>query len=154
MNSVAAAGGLFGPPQTVSREAGGLNTAIGYRYHEDTFTSDTDRVVRQNQIYSQVAYGDKNRWEIYGRIGISDLKIFDAFHSTSALTTTVKNDFEENWKFFGSWGPKDFIRLIRFSALALLSREPIISVTTPMALPEAIMAHLTSPTSKLKIYGM
>ena len=22
--------GLFGPPQTVSREAGGLNTAIGY----------------------------------------------------------------------------------------------------------------------------
>ena len=108
MNSVAAAGGLFGPPQTVSREAGGLNTAIGYRYHEDTFTSDTDRVVRQNQIYSQVAYGDKNRWEIYGRIGISDLKIFDAFHSTSALTTTVKNDFEENWKFFGTLGAKGF----------------------------------------------
>ena len=108
MNSVAAAGGLFGPPQTVSREAGGLNTAIGYRYHEDTFTSDTDHVVRQNQIYSQVAYGAKNRWEIYGRIGISDLKIFDAFHSTSALTTTDKNHFEENWKFFGTLGAKGF----------------------------------------------
>ncbi len=108
MNSVAAAGGLFGPPQTVSREAGGLNTAIGYRYHEDTFTSDTDHIVRQNQIYSQVAYGAKNRWEIYGRIGISDLKICDAFRSTNALTTTSKNDFEENWKFFGTLGAKGF----------------------------------------------
>ncbi len=47
-------------------------------------------------------------WEIYGRIGISDLKIFDAFSSTNVLTTTSKNDFEENWKFFGTLGAKGF----------------------------------------------
>jgi len=30
VNGTAAAGGLFGPPQPVSREAGGLRTGIGY----------------------------------------------------------------------------------------------------------------------------
>jgi len=101
--------GLFGPPQTVSREAGGLNTAIGYQYHEDTFTSDKDHVVRQNQIYSQVAYGASNRWKIYGRIGDIRSEIFAMpFVSTNALTTTSKNDFAENWKFFGTLGAKGF----------------------------------------------
>lgn len=107
-NVIATAGGLFGPPQTISKEAGGLNTAIGYRYYEDTFKSDTDHVVRQNQVYSQVAYGASHIWEIYGRIGISDLKIFDAFNSTNVLTTTSRNNFEENWKFFGTLGAKGF----------------------------------------------
>lgn len=107
-NSFATAGGLFGPPQTVSREAGGLSTAIGYRYYEDTFRNDRDYVIRQNQIYSQVAYGASNIWEIYGRVGISDLKVFDAFTSTDVLTTTSKDHFEENWKFFGTLGAKGF----------------------------------------------
>lgn len=108
MNSVAAAGGLFGPPQTVSKEAGGLNTAVGYRFQEDTFKNDTDSVFRQHQIYSQAAYGASNRWEIYGRIGISDLKIYDAFQSTSASTVTYNDNFKENWKFFGTLGAKGF----------------------------------------------
>jgi len=108
MNSVAAAGGLFGSPQTISKAAGGLNTAIGYRYYEDIYRQNTDHVLRQNQIYSQVAYGASNIWEIYGRIGISDLKIFDAFNSTHVLTTTSKNNFAENWKFFGTLGAKGF----------------------------------------------
>jgi hypothetical protein len=108
ISTLAEAGGLFGPPQTVSREAGGLNTAIGYTYHEDTYKNNTDHIVRQNQVYSQVAYGNPNIWEIYGRLGIADMKILDAFHSTSVLTTTAKNDFEENWKFFGTMGAKGF----------------------------------------------
>lgn len=108
MNSVATAGGLFGSPQTISKEAGGLNTAVGYRYHEDTFKGDTEHVIRQNQIYSQAAYGSSDRWEIYGRIGMSDLKIFDAFTSTDVSTTTYKDHFEENWKFFGTLGAKGF----------------------------------------------
>lgn len=108
MNSAATAGGLFGPPQTVSSKAGGPNTAIGYMYHKDTYKDGTDQVIKQNQIYSQVAYGNENIWEIYGRLGISDLKIFDAFSSTNVLTTTSKNDFEENWKFFGTLGAKGF----------------------------------------------
>jgi hypothetical protein len=107
-NTLATAGGLFGPPQTVSKETGGLNTAIGYFYHEDTFNNDTDRLIRQNSIYSQVAYGSKNMWEIYGRIGVSDLKIFDVFSSTDNSTTTNKLDFEDNWKFFGTLGAKGF----------------------------------------------
>lgn len=108
ISSAALAGGMFGPPQTVSRKTGGVNTAIGYRYAEDTFKNDRDYVVRQNQIYSQVGYGASERWEIYGRIGISDLKIFDAFSSNHVLTTTSKDHFEENWKFFGTLGAKGF----------------------------------------------
>jgi hypothetical protein len=113
INGRASATGLFGPPQTVSREAGGLNTAIGYWYHEDTYKNDTDHIIRQNVVYSQAAYGAKNIWEIYARIGVSDLKISDAFSSTNALTTTYKDNFEENWKFFGTLGAKVFYPINR-----------------------------------------
>ena len=102
------AAGLFGRPQTVSKEAGGLNTAIGYFYSEDTFKNDNDHVIRQNSIYSQVAYGGNNIWEIYGRVGVADMKIFDAFNSTDVLNTTSKLDFEENWKLFSTLGAKGF----------------------------------------------
>ena len=68
----------------------------------------TDHIIRQNEIYSQAAYGAKNIWEIYARIGVSDLKISDVFSSTDASTTTNKNDFAENWKFFGTLGAKGF----------------------------------------------
>ncbi len=106
--SAAMAGGMFGPPQTLSKKTGGLNTAIAYRYAEDTFKNASDYVLRQNQVYSQAAYGASDIWEIYGRIGLSDLKISDIFSSTSVLTTTSKNNFEENWKFFGTLGAKAF----------------------------------------------
>jgi hypothetical protein len=108
INSIAAAGGPFGPPQTISRQAGGLNTAIGYWYHEDTYGNGRDHIIRQNEIYSQVAYGVNNFWEIYGRIGITDMKISNAFSSTAASTTTFKNDFAENAKLSGSLGAKGF----------------------------------------------
>ena len=107
-NTIALAAGLFGPPQTVSKEAGGINTAIGYFYSEDTFKNDTDHILRQNSIYSQVAYGGNNIWEIYGRIGIADLKIPDAFNSTDTITTTAKLDFTETLKLFGTLGAKGF----------------------------------------------
>ncbi|HUN53632.1 MAG TPA: hypothetical protein VMU29_00600 [Smithella sp.] len=108
MSQTVTASGLFGPLQTVSGQEGGLNTAIGYWYHEDTYQNNTNYTVRQNEIYSQAAYGACNIWEIYARLGISDLKIFDAFKSTDPSTTTNKNDFEENWKFFGTLGAKGF----------------------------------------------
>jgi hypothetical protein len=108
ISPTAMATGLFGAPQTISKEAGGLNTAIGYWYHEDIYTNDNDHIIRQNEIYSQVAYGANNIWEISARIGVSDLKIFDAFSSSNASTTTNKNDFAENWKFFGTLGAKGF----------------------------------------------
>jgi len=108
IHSTAAAAGLFGAPQTVSKEAGGLNTAIGYRYHEDTYTGNTDHIIRQNEIYSQAAYGANNRWEIYARIGVADMKILDVFSSTDTFTTTNKNDFADNRKYFGTLGSKGF----------------------------------------------
>ena len=85
----AMAAGLFGAPQTVSREAGGLNTAIGYSYHEDTYENGADLKIRQNEIYSQAAYGAKNIWEIYARLGMSDLKIEDAFKDNEKFFTTL-----------------------------------------------------------------
>ena len=107
VHGTAAAGGPFGPPQSVSKEAGGLNTGIGYWYHEDKYKNGTEHVTRQNQVYSQLGYGAQN-WEIYGRVGVSDLKISDAFSSTQASTTTSRGDFEDNWKFFGTLGAKGF----------------------------------------------
>jgi len=108
VHNTAVAGGPFGPPQPVSKEAGGLYTGIGYWYHEDIYKNGTEHLIKQNQVYSHVGYGAKNFWEIYARIGVSDLKIFDAYNSTNPLTTTYKNNFEENWKFFGTLGAKGF----------------------------------------------
>jgi hypothetical protein len=106
-NAPATAGGLFGPPQPISKAAGGLHTGIGYGYHEDKYKNDREYVTRQNQVYSEIGYGAQN-WEIYGRIGGSDLKISDAFSSSQASTTTSKNDFADNWKLFGTLGAKGF----------------------------------------------
>jgi hypothetical protein len=108
VNHTAMAAGLFGPLQTVSKEAGGLNTAIGYRYHEDTYKNGIDHTVRLNEIYSQVAYGSKNIWEIYARVGLADMKIFDVFSSADASINTDKDNFEANWEFFSTLGAKAF----------------------------------------------
>ncbi len=103
-------GGLFGPPQSVSRESGGLHTAIGYQHHEDIYTNGSDSVLRQNRIYSELAYGARG-WEVYGRLGVSDLKISGAFGSTDATTMTSKSDFEDNWNVSGTLGAKGFYAL-------------------------------------------
>jgi len=108
-STTAAAAVLFGPPQTVSREAGGLNTAIGYWYRETKLENSVEHVFRQNEIYSQVSYGSGDRWELYGRLGVADLQISDAFSSGNAATITSGNDFQENWKFFGTLGAKWFL---------------------------------------------
>lgn len=103
----ASAGGLWGPPQSVSRGAGGLHTGIGYGYSEDQYENGAEHTLRQNQVYSHLGYGARH-WDIYGRIGISDLKISDAFRSTQVSTTTSKNDFKDKWMFFGTLGAKGF----------------------------------------------
>ena len=110
LQGTAAAGGLFGPPQSISKEAGGLNTGIGYWVHEDKYKNDTEWVTRQNQIFSQLGYGTQS-WELYGRIGASDLKILDAFRSTEGSTATSKNDFEDNGIWLGTLGAKGFYPL-------------------------------------------
>ena len=105
---IAAAGGPFGPPQPIAREAGGLHTAIGYWHQEDIYKNGAEFVTRQDQVYSEAGFGAQNLWDIYGRIGVSTLKIQDAFSSSSASTTASNNDFDENWKFFGTLGTKVF----------------------------------------------
>jgi len=108
VHGIAAAGGPFGPPQPIAREAGGLHTAIGYWHQEDRYKNGAEFVTRQDQVYSEAGYGAQNRWDIYGRIGVSNLKIQDTFSSSSPLTTISNNDFDENWKFFGTLGAKVF----------------------------------------------
>lgn len=85
-----------------------MHTAIGYWYHEDKYENGTDYLIRQNQIYSEAGYSILNYGDVYARVGISDFKIFDAFSSSNASTVTSKDDFEENWKFFGTLGAKGF----------------------------------------------
>ena len=54
-----------------------------------------------------MGYGTQT-WELYGRVGISDLKVLDAFRSTQGSTATSKNDFEDNGEYFGTLGAKGF----------------------------------------------
>ena len=85
----ASAAGLFSAFETVSRQDGGLNTAIGYRYHQDTYEKGNGLKIRQNEIYSQAAYGADNAWEIYARLGIADLKIGDVFRENEEVFATL-----------------------------------------------------------------
>ena len=104
----AAAGGPFGPPQPIAKEAGGLHTGIGYWFHEDKYKNGTEQVTRQNQVYSELSYGSRNGWEITARVGMSDLKLIDAFSSSTSSTATSKEDFEEHGNFFSTLGVKGF----------------------------------------------
>jgi len=104
----AAASGPFGPPQPIVKGVGGVHTGIGYWFHEDTYKNGTEQVTRRNQAYSELGYGSLNGWEITARVGMSDLKLINAFDSSNASTTTSKTDFEENGKFFGTVGAKGF----------------------------------------------
>lgn len=104
----APASGPFGPPQPVADKNGGLHTAIGYWRHTDQFNDQARSVIRQTQVYSEAGYGWSDRWDIYGRIGVSDMKIIDAFRSTNAATVTSKKDFHDHWGLFGTLGAKGF----------------------------------------------
>ena len=85
-----------------------MHTGIGYWFHEDKYKNGTEQVTRQNQVYSELGYGSRNGWEITARVGMSDLKLIDAFSSSTASTATSKKDFEEHGKFFGTLGAKGF----------------------------------------------
>jgi hypothetical protein len=113
------AAGLFGSPQTVSRTEGGLNTAIGYRYHQDVFENGADYKVRQNEIYSQAAYGAKNIWEIYARVGVADMKMVDIFVSPDYDIDTGENNLDGNWKLFGTLGAKVFYPMTKTFGLGV-----------------------------------
>jgi hypothetical protein len=118
-SGVAAAGGPFGVPQSIAKSTGGLHTGIGYWYHEDKFNAGAEYLIRQQQVYSEVGYGTKNFWDIYLRVGITDLNVAGAFHSTSAATVTGKNDFEENTNYFGTLGTKGFYPLDKTFGIGL-----------------------------------
>ncbi len=109
MSAAVWADGPFGPPEPLSKAEGGLNTAVGYWYAQDTFKNPTSvHALRQHSIYSHAAYGAGKLWEVYGRIGVADLRISDAFQPANAFTASAKDDFAENWKFFGTLGAKGF----------------------------------------------
>ena len=102
------AGGMFGPPQTLSDTAGGLNTAIGYRYHTDTYKNHLHYKMRQNVIYSHAAWGKAGIWEIYARLNAADIKIQDRFRFGVTSFGNGENDFRDHWEFFGTTGAKVF----------------------------------------------
>jgi len=103
------AGSLFGPPQPVSRKDGGLNTAIGYWHYEDKFKDGGDYLLKQNQVYTHAGYGARDLWEVYGRLGIADMKLENAFSPADGLTSTSNSDLNDTWNnFFGTLGGKIF----------------------------------------------
>jgi hypothetical protein len=107
----AAASGPFGPPEPLARPAGGLHTGIGYWLQEDKLKNNEEYLSRQQQVYSELGYGFRKNWDLYARVGLASQKLFDAFNPTTTATTTGKNDFSENWKFFGALGIKGFYPL-------------------------------------------
>lgn len=117
------AGGPFGPPQPISRKDGGLHTAIGYWHREDRFKNGGNYTLKQDQVYSQAGYGSGDLWEVYGRIGISDLKIKDVFSPTPGSAGFSNNDFEDGWwNFFGTLGGKVFYPLGRMAGIGAFAQ--------------------------------
>ncbi|MDZ4163505.1 MAG: hypothetical protein U1C55_00090 [Smithellaceae bacterium] len=55
-----------------------------------------------------MGYGPGDNREIYARVGVTDIKIIDAFAATAATTTVSKSDFENSWKYFGTLGARLF----------------------------------------------
>lgn len=103
--------GPFGPPQPITRGDKGIHTAIGYWHHEGIYGNGAEQVRRENQLYSELGYGVADRWEVYGRVGWSTLKIGDAFSSTAPATITDKNDFADQGGVSGTIGAKVYFPL-------------------------------------------
>jgi len=109
----AVAGGPFGSPQPVAKESGGLHTGIGYWRQDGVLENGSAFGTAGNHGYSEVGYSFLKSWEIYARLGISDLKILGGFSSLTPSTITAKNDFEENTNYFGTVGIKSFYPINR-----------------------------------------
>lgn len=103
--------GPFGPPQPITRGEKGIHTGLGYWFHEGIYRNDFELVRRENQLHSELGYGVADRFEVYGRIGMSGLKISDAFSSTHPATITNKKDFTDAGGYFGTLGAKLFFPL-------------------------------------------
>jgi len=114
---VATAGGSFGPLQPISKGTGGLHTGIGYWYQEDTYKDGAEYVMKQHQVYSELGYGFRDYWDVYGRIGLATLRVSDVFRSASPTTTTAKNDFEDNWTGFATLGTRGYYPISRHFGL-------------------------------------
>ena len=113
------AGGMFGPPQTLSSTTGGLNTAIGFRYYTDTYKNHIHYKVRQNIIYSHAAWGKAGIWEIYARLAAAEMKMFDVFRFGSTVYGNGENDFRDTWQFMGTAGAKVFYPVNSFFGAGL-----------------------------------
>lgn len=111
------AGGMFGPPQTISKVAGGLNTSIGYRYHTDTYKNHHHHKMKQNVIYSQVGWGMSGIWEVYGRLGFADMRMPDMFLYGPSVVDNYEKDYRDTWQFMGTAGAKVFYPINRFFGL-------------------------------------
>jgi hypothetical protein len=105
------AGGPFGPPQPTIRAQAGWHTAVGAWLEEDRFRDGAEITLRQNLIYSELGYGSPRGWEVYGRVGLADLRASDAFRPAGGTTTSARNDLQDHGRFFGSLGAKGFIAL-------------------------------------------
>ena len=110
---IAVAGGAYGPPAPMTRADGGLHTAFGYWYQEDKFKGQAAFAMKQHQLYSELGYGFGNHMDLYARIGLSTLKVSDAFSSSNPGATVSGNDFSESWKFFTTIGAKGYYPLNR-----------------------------------------
>mgnify|MGYP000904964129 CR=1 FL=1 len=148
----ALAGGMFGPPQTISRIAGGLNTSIGYRYHTDTYKNHYHHKMKQNVIYSQVAWGMSGIWEVYGRLGFADMRMPDMFLYGPSVVDNYEKDFRDTWHFMGTAGAKVFYPVNRFFGLGAFIQG---SFNPGKYTDETILHDNGSPIlAKLKIKNM
>ena len=107
----AAAGGPLGPPQPAAKSAGGLYTAVGAWHQENRYGDGGEYLFRQNQVYSEAGYGANDRWAVYGRLGVGNLNVREAFSPAASSVATDKSDFEDKQQLFGTLGGKVFYPL-------------------------------------------
>jgi hypothetical protein len=100
--------GMFGSPEPTTKGVGNeWQVGVGYWYHEDTLKNGGDTKFKENQIYAELAKGFGN-YGIYARLGGTNAKSSDIFTSNDPAVTFASNDWDSNWKPFGTLGVKGY----------------------------------------------
>jgi hypothetical protein len=100
--------GQFGAPESTAKGVGnGWQVSVGYWYHEDKMKDGGDTKFKQNEVYVQVAKSF-SEMEIYARFGGTNAKSNDVFTSSSSSVKFAKDEWDSDWKPFGTLGLKGY----------------------------------------------
>jgi len=96
--------GQFGPPEPAAKE-GKVSIGTGYFYYSAKWEDEEgDEVkLRSNEAYLQLSYSFIKGWEVYGRVGGTDIKFSDVIEAQPLFFLPAR-DFKDGLKLFGTLG--------------------------------------------------